>query len=275
MTHAIALYRAALLCAAIFLCALVAAGATNSHAAGRCDVADVTVDAEEARFVELLNAYRAANGVGPLVVAPSLTRAATWMAIDLGANDRFAHEDSLRRDTYTRIADCGYGGPAGENLAAGKTWDTAERALAAWKASEAHNRNMLLQRYVVIGVARAHAPGSRYGWYWVTTFGTAPEARDQAAAATSTGTSPSVSSATVITLRSGGNLITWPATSTSLAAVAAVDGVRAVYAWDQTSRRWLRFIPGGPAYANTLDRLRPGQIVWVVAGVPAKLWLSP
>jgi hypothetical protein len=56
-----------------------------------------------------------------------------------------------------------------ENLAVG--YETAEKAFEAWRASSGHNANMLDGDQKVIGIARVHVPGSAYGWYWTTDFG--------------------------------------------------------------------------------------------------------
>ena len=164
--------------AALFALGLLLMGAPlvvrqmDAHAAGSCAVADFSLDAEERRFVELLNSYRVQNGLGPLTVSESLTRASAWLVVDLSLNNYFSHTDSLGRSPQTRVGDCGYGSPAGENIAAGTNWDSAQEAFDAWKASQGHNENMLYGPYVQVGVARVFSPTAQYGWYWATDFGT-------------------------------------------------------------------------------------------------------
>lgn len=155
------------------LLAVASQPAPTVSALTNCTVADsdVALDAEEARFLQLINNYRAQNGLQPLTVSTNLNRAAAWMALDLGQKNYFAHTDSLGRSPSTRAQDCGYPGGAGENLAAGTVRDTAQEAFDAWKASPGHNQNMLNGSYRMIGIARAYVPGSTYGWYWVTPFG--------------------------------------------------------------------------------------------------------
>ena len=142
-----------------------------AQALGDCTTSSAGLDAEEAAFLTLINNYRAANGLGPLTVSSSLSRAAAWMVHDLGVNNYFAHTDSLGRSPSTRAQDCGYPSGAGENLAAGTNWDSAQEAFDAWQGSPGHNANMLGSTYVVIGVAREQVPGSQYNWYWGTSFG--------------------------------------------------------------------------------------------------------
>jgi hypothetical protein len=122
-------------------------------------------------FLSLINDYRLQNGLGALTVSTNLNRAAHWMSNDLGTNGYFSHTDSLGRSPYARAIDCGYPQGAGENLAAGSTWSSAQSAFDAWKASPGHNANMLGQYYLQIGIARVNVPGSNYTWYWTTNFG--------------------------------------------------------------------------------------------------------
>ncbi|MCC6381075.1 MAG: CAP domain-containing protein [Dehalococcoidia bacterium] len=145
--------------------------AAPARAAGDCSGGSPALDAEESAFLGLINAYRAQNGMGPLAISNTLNRAAAWMVHDMGTKGYFAHTDSLGRSPAVRVQDCGYPSGAGENLAAGTAWATAQAAFEAWKASPGHNANMLTSFYQVIGIARENVPGSPYGWYWATNFG--------------------------------------------------------------------------------------------------------
>jgi uncharacterized protein YkwD len=151
--------------------AVVAGGAGAAHALTNCEVGDYSLDGEELGFLALINDYRAQNGLGALTISTNLNRAAHWMSNDLGTNNYFSHTDSLGRSPYARAIDCGYPQGAGENLAAGTAWSSAQAAFDAWKASPGHNANMLSQYYLQIGIARVNVPGSNYGWYWTTNFG--------------------------------------------------------------------------------------------------------
>ncbi len=153
-----------------------------------CTVADYSLDSEEQAFLGLINAYRQQNGLGTLTISTNLNRAAAWMVNDLAANSYFSHTDSLGRSPYQRAIDCGYPSGAGENLAAGTAWNTAQAAFDAWKASPGHNANMLLSYYQVIGIARVYNAGSTYGWYWATDFGASPDGGGSPPANTPTNT---------------------------------------------------------------------------------------
>jgi uncharacterized protein YkwD len=135
-----------------------------------CDVADISLDAEERAFLTVINDYRAQRGVQPLTVSENLTRAATWMATDMGSKNYFSHGDSKGRSAQERIAECGGSMASGENLGAGPQITTAAQAFDLWHTSPAHDANMLYSAYRQIGIARVQVPGSYYTYYWVTTF---------------------------------------------------------------------------------------------------------
>jgi uncharacterized protein YkwD len=142
------------------------------HALTNCDVGShQEIDAEEQAFLQLINQYRQQNGKGQLTLSTNLNRASAWMAEDMATKGYFSHTDSLGRNASGRAQDCGYPGGAGENIAAGTSWDTAQEVFDAWKNSSGHNANMLNSSYVKIGIARYFNANSTYRWYWVTDFG--------------------------------------------------------------------------------------------------------
>jgi uncharacterized protein YkwD len=144
-------------------------GTQRAAAAGDC-TADPALDSEEQLFLQLINSYRAQNGLQPLALSYTLTRAAQWKSNDLAANNYFTHDD-LTRTWDQRIRDCGYGYNAwlGENIAAGNSG--AQATFDQWRNSSGHNANMLGANYTAIGIARAYGATAAYGWYWTTDFG--------------------------------------------------------------------------------------------------------
>jgi uncharacterized protein YkwD len=129
------------------------------------------LDADETSVLDLINGYRAANGLGSLSLNGTLNNAARWMSQDMANNNYFSHTDSLGRDPFVRLGDFGYTYNTwkGENLAAGI--DSAQEAFDLWKGSPGHNANMLNPNFKVIGIARSYSPSSTFGWYWATDFG--------------------------------------------------------------------------------------------------------
>ncbi len=148
-------------------------------------------DSEEATFVQLINAYRAENGLGSVALSQSLSVAADVHSVDLATNNFFNHTGSDGGIFVDRMAAAGYPDPTrgGEIIYAGSA--SAAEALTGWKNSPSHNAAMLDPNYTAVGIARAYNPGSDYQWYWTGTFGPTadgagcygePEAAVQAAA---------------------------------------------------------------------------------------------
>lgn len=131
----------------------------------------MALDDEEAALLNLINQYRAANGLGPLALDDALTASARWMAGDMAAGDYLGHTDSLGRDPVARMAAFGYDHNTwkGENLAAGIA--SAEEALRYWQQSPPHNANLLSPNFTVIGIGRVYREGTTFGWYWANDFG--------------------------------------------------------------------------------------------------------
>lgn len=151
---------------------LIGMTASAEAAAPRVPRAAATVDRVEVTEVRMINQFRRARGMRPLRIDGTLTRAAGWVALDLGRSGRFSHTDSQGRDPFDRLRAFGY--PSGdtyrgENLAAGNA--APRPTYLQWLNSPPHKANWLNPRYRAIGIARVNVPGSPYGWYWATTFG--------------------------------------------------------------------------------------------------------
>lgn len=145
--------------------------ARSAQAGPNCD-ADTTLDSQEEAFLDLINGYRADNGLGALVFSDTLNQAAAWKSAHMATNNYFGHDDpGLNRDFVGRLRDCGYTANTwlAENIAAGN--DTAAETFEQWRTSPGHNSNMLNPNMVAIGVARVLNPDSQFRWYWTTEFG--------------------------------------------------------------------------------------------------------
>jgi len=131
-----------------------------------------TLDVAEADLQAQVNAFRAARGLSTLAVSDTLTAAAKWMATDMSVQNYFAHTSLDGRTPTQRMADAGYPATAtwtGEDLAAGYTG--AQDVLNGWIASPAHYAVLVNPVYRAIGVGRAYAGASQYGWYWAMDVG--------------------------------------------------------------------------------------------------------
>ena len=133
--------------------------------------APATIDQAERAEVAMINQFRRAHGLRPLVIDGKLTSAASWMAGDMGRSARFSHTDSQGRDPFDRLRAFGYPTATwrGENLAAGSA--AARHTYRQWLNSPPHRANWLNPRFRAVGVARVRVSGSPYGWYWATSFG--------------------------------------------------------------------------------------------------------
>ena len=140
----------------------------------------IALDTEQAKFLTLINTYRAQNGASALQVSVALQNASQWMSVDMAQRGFGNHIDSLGRSPSTRMGSFGYTYyPNGENIAGGL--DNAQGTFDQWKnacdpnasgvCTYAHRVNMLNPSYVVLGIGRAYGPGTAYGWYWTTDFG--------------------------------------------------------------------------------------------------------
>ena len=138
------------------------------------------LDSEEWSFVNLLNNFRAQNGVGPVQVSVALENSSRWMSSDMATKNYFSHTDSLGRTTGVRLAAFGYTyAPWGEDLAAG--YADAQSALSGFQnacdpdasgnCTYAHRKILLGSGFAAVGVARAYGSSSAYGWYWTVDFG--------------------------------------------------------------------------------------------------------
>ena len=138
-----ALLRRPLFVAVGALVALVALGLIPGEAEA------VGYSAEEAAFVNLVNDYRASNGLQPLLVSDALSEAGDRHSADMGKYKFFDHYTkasdwfAVGASPWDRMAASGYNYNTykGENIAAG--YSTAAAVFQGWKTSPGHNANML------------------------------------------------------------------------------------------------------------------------------------
>lgn len=128
------------------------------------------IDREECRVLGKINAYRKKKGRDPLDLARDLNEAADHHSGDMARHNYFSHTLHGGISWEKNIRSYGYdASPVGENIFAGSS--RAGRAFKEWKHSRGHREAMLERSYQAIGVGRAYDRGSKYGWYWTTTFG--------------------------------------------------------------------------------------------------------
>jgi len=176
--------------AALLLCAAVGFGLTGAAVPADARVATARTAASctpdpswptanaglAAQVLPLINADRAAHGLGPLTISPALSASALWKAEHMAEYSYLGHDDPappLARSWAQRILDCGYTSfSAGENLAAG--FPTAAAVVQGWLSDPPHKANIEMPAWQVTGIAvAASATGVLF---WAEDFGATPDA---------------------------------------------------------------------------------------------------
>ncbi len=159
---------------AILLTALQALPAHPARALVNCDVpSGIEMDSVEQQVLTLVNQARGQQNppLAPLAANTALNRAAAWMAKDMTTRSQLSHTDSLGRDPFKRMADCGYARSGGENVGAGSAsggLNSANAIFNAWMGSSGHRQAILYPTFKDVGIAYADANGGRY---WAMDFG--------------------------------------------------------------------------------------------------------
>lgn len=113
----------------------------------------------------MLSAYRLSRGLGPVRTNGTLDRIAAAQAKAMARADTLSHQVPGQPGFKQRIASGGYKATlVAENVGAG--YKSLDSAIARWRASPSHDKNLLLPGVTEIGIAVAHVPESRYGSYW-------------------------------------------------------------------------------------------------------------
>jgi len=121
---------------------------------------------QEGLFAEV-NAYRQKNGKSTLKRDADLERRAQAHAEDMAKRNYFSHTSPDGTTFAVRMN--GYGGKAGENIAAGQL--NAAAVVQAWSKSPGHNTNMLSSDFKAMGLGYAYNAQSTYKHYWVLILG--------------------------------------------------------------------------------------------------------
>jgi len=168
--------------AAIVVAALALLAPAGAPAADSCPGADSPAAAPDPGALAgpalcLLNAQRAAAGLGAVSVRPALTAAAAAFSAQMVSRSFFAHRAPGGPDLAARLRTAGYLGRrtptwiVGENLAwARGTAATPRGIVAAWMASPEHRANILEAGFRDIGIGVvAGTPGNAPDGVTVTT----------------------------------------------------------------------------------------------------------
>lgn len=100
---------------------------------------------------ELVNRYRADNGLSPLTISAELTAKARIKAQDMYTNRYFSHNSPTYGSPFMMMRTLGITyRSAGENIA--MNYRTAEAVVSAWINSPSHRANLLSESYTTIGI---------------------------------------------------------------------------------------------------------------------------
>ncbi|MCC6983550.1 MAG: CAP domain-containing protein [Bauldia sp.] len=143
--------------AAAFLSLALLAGCMSLGASGSAE--HVAVSAGET--ARLVNAFRDANGLGPVAVDAALTRIAEHQAEAMAARETMSH--TVGGQFPSRIREGGYrAAAAAENIAAG--FRTLGEVIPVWEASPGHRANLLNTRVTEFGIGAARGEDGRIYW---------------------------------------------------------------------------------------------------------------
>ena len=131
-------------------------------------------DQFDQQVLNLVNQYRAQNGLSALILSQELDQAADKYANRMATGDFFSHTDPNGSTPFTRMRAEGYQyTTAGENIAAG--YATPESVVQGWINSPGHRANILNANYKHMGIGYAYLANDtgsvNYRHYWVQTFG--------------------------------------------------------------------------------------------------------
>lgn len=120
----------------------------------------------------MISGYRQNNGLGAVVIDPTLTQAAKIQSEAMAKRNKLDHD--VAGSLPKRIKTSGYDARlAVENIGAG--YHTLAEAFSGWRDSPGHRDNMLKKGVTKMGIAAVYAPGSKYKVFW-TLILAAPDA---------------------------------------------------------------------------------------------------
>ncbi len=133
------------------------------------DYSGTALDHERAR--DLINQYRADNGLKPLRFNAKLTEAAKEHCRDLAKWDRISHYGSDGSNPWDRVKRTGYKARlAAENVGTGQI--NFDEVMKGWKDSPGHNKNLLLADGQEMGLALVQDPKTEFKSFWTLVVGT-------------------------------------------------------------------------------------------------------
>lgn len=130
------------------------------------NLAEVAGDLDETAARDMINAYRANNGLGPVAIDDRLNALARGYARDLATAASKGARITPDGKIETRLTAAGYQSTdVSESVSAG--YHTLAEAFSGWRDSGPHRETMLYAPAQELGIAAVYLPGTKYKVYWV------------------------------------------------------------------------------------------------------------
>ena len=111
----------------------------------------------------MISGYRANNGLGAVVIDPTLMKLAEEHSRNMAARDKLDHD--VGKAFNQRIRGSRFDAKvAVENISAG--YHTLAEAFSGWRDSPPHRANMLNKGVTRMGIAAIYSPKSKYKVFW-------------------------------------------------------------------------------------------------------------
>ncbi len=111
----------------------------------------------------MISLYRQNNGLGTVVVDPSLMKLAEEQSQAMAIRNKMDHD--VKAPLAKRLNASGYPATlAVENVSAG--YHTLAEAFSGWRDSPPHRANMLKNGVTKLGIAASYAPNTKYKVFW-------------------------------------------------------------------------------------------------------------
>lgn len=129
-------------------------------------VSNGNINSYEQEVCNLVNKYRAENGLNSLTLATDVSKMAELKAEDMATNNYFDHTSPTYGDPFEMLKSLGIEyQSAGENIAKGQK--TPAKVMNAWMNSAGHKANILDSTFTEIGVGYVLKSGTTY---WTQEF---------------------------------------------------------------------------------------------------------
>ena len=143
----------------------MATSSTTPNAADTAQPVSPLADDPRADAIAVINELRHAKGLPALTISAELTRAAHLQATTIARLGKLAHVGPNGSTPLDRVRRTGYRPRmAAENIAAGQA--TVGDAIASWRGSDMHLRNLLLPDATQLGIARVDDPTTNLRTIW-------------------------------------------------------------------------------------------------------------